>query len=590
MEYRLIKDNDYINKTVKEIKSELLHRRHIVDINKFLNVNIDNVENINNYDHIAEGYELLIDTLKNRGLIGILVDCDIDGYSSSALIYQYIKNIEPTANIIYFIHNGKQHGLTDEKIFSQIKKVHIDLLIIPDASSEDYIQHKQLKELGVNILVLDHHEADKYSDDAIIINNQLSSNVNNKYLSGVGVTYKFCKYVDSKLQKNFADNYLDLVALGNIGDVMDLRQLETRYLVLEGLKHINNKFLIELINKNAYEIDKSGINILSIGWTIIPKINALIRIGTKKEKIDLFRAIIGEKEISKRTYRGKTTIENLQQKMSRVACNRHQTQNSRIKKCQGEIEEQINEFDKKEKRVLIFNGTGNLSTKLTGLVANKLASKYKRPVLMLQQRKEDNNVYGGSARNYKGFDIKDFKQFCKSTNLFGMCQGHPNAFGIEINKNNINKLNRYIQNNLQDIKIRTDDIYDVDYIFNFKDINSKMVIDIGKMKDIWGNGIEEPYFVIKNVIISNRHIKQYGNKKNVVKFTINNINFVKEYASQQFFDKLTCQPERGFKTEKILNLDILGKFKIHKFNNKTQAQINLIDYNLVNAKKPDDIF
>lgn len=587
MKYKLIKDNDYINKTTKELKEELLHRRQINNVDNFLNVSEDDIEDYNHYDHMELGYNLLLDAINNKKLIGILIDVDVDGYSSGTVIYKYIKDIDSTVNIIYFIHSKKQHGLTDKNILAQIKKSDIELLIIPDASSNDYIEHKKLKEIGIDILVLDHHEAEKYSDNAVTINNQLSDKVNNKCLSGVGVVYKFCKYIDNRLNVNYTDKYLDLVALGNIGDVMDLRELETRYLVLTGLKNINNKFLIELINKNSYEIDKKGINILSIGWTIVPKINAVIRMGTKKDKVDLFRAFIEEEEISQRTYKGKTTIENLQQKMSRIAMNKHQTQNNNVKKVLGKIEQQIDDIDRK---ILIFNGTEKLDNELTGLIANKLASKYKRPILMLQKIKNEKGLYGGSARNYKRFNIKDLRQFCLDSKLFDMCEGHANAFGIKINQSNIELLKIYIQNKLHDIQIDNDNIYDVDYIFNFKDINSKMIIDIGKMQGVWGNGIDEPYFIIKNVIISNRHIKQYGSKKNVVKFTINNIDFVKEYASKEFFDKLTCQPERGFKTEKILNLDILGKFKAYKFNNRTQAQIQLIDYNLMKAEEPDDIF
>ena len=369
---------------------------------------------------------------------------------------------------------------------------------------------------------------------------------------------------------------------------MDLRELETRYLVLQGLEQINNQFLIELINKNAYEIDKKGINILSIGWVIVPKINAVIRTGTKQEKTNLFRAFIGEQKTSERTYKGKTTIETLQQKMSRIATNKHTTQNNKVKKCQEKIENQITNINDK---VLIINGTGILDNTLTGLVANKLASKYKRPILLLQKKKDEEDMYGGSARNYNGFAIQDFNEFCTNSHLFSMCEGHPNAFGIKINKNNINNMKKYANDKLKDVQLINDKVYVVDFAFNMKDLKKNSIVkDIGLLKDVWGNGIDEPYFVIKNVIISSKEIKQYGTKKNVVKFTVHNINFIKEYASQDFYDKITCKPERGFKREKILTLEILGKFQINNYKNKIQPQIAIIDYNIIKAEKPEDIF
>ena len=88
-----------------------------------------------------------------------------------------------------------------------------DLILVPDAGSNDYEAHAALKALGKDIIILDHHLADKISDDAIVINNQLS-NYPNKDLSGVGVVYQFCRYIDEKMKINFADYYLDLVALG----------------------------------------------------------------------------------------------------------------------------------------------------------------------------------------------------------------------------------------------------------------------------------------------------------------------------------------------------------------------------------------
>ena len=112
-------------------------------------------------------------------------------------------------NISYRIHNGKEHGLIVDTIPKEVK-----LVVAPDSSSNDYEQHKILKEQGIDVLVLDHHEADKVSKYACVINNQLSKNYSNKNLSGVGVVYKFCQYIDKICNLEYADNLLDLVAVG----------------------------------------------------------------------------------------------------------------------------------------------------------------------------------------------------------------------------------------------------------------------------------------------------------------------------------------------------------------------------------------
>lgn len=87
---------------------------------------------------------------------------------------------------------------------------------MPDSSSNDYEEHKTLKEMGYDILVLDHHEADHYSENAVVVNNQLSKDYPNKSLSGVGVVYKFLERFEELYLngKTFIKNYIDLVALG----------------------------------------------------------------------------------------------------------------------------------------------------------------------------------------------------------------------------------------------------------------------------------------------------------------------------------------------------------------------------------------
>ena len=144
----------------------------------------------------------------------VIVDCDCDGFTSAALLINYLYDLVPSwveTNLKWWVHEGKQHGLND--CMDYINSHDFDLILVPDAGSNDYEAHAALKALGKDIIILDHHLADKISDDAIVINNQLS-NYPNKDLSGVGVVYQFCRYIDEKMKTNFADYYLDLVALG----------------------------------------------------------------------------------------------------------------------------------------------------------------------------------------------------------------------------------------------------------------------------------------------------------------------------------------------------------------------------------------
>ena len=93
--------------------------------------------------------------------------------------------------------------------------------------SNDYEQHEELHNRGIDVLVLDHHEAEKYSEYACVINNQMCD-YPTKALSGAGVVYKFCCYMDELLGTSYADDYVDLATTGIIADVMPLKDFEIR--------------------------------------------------------------------------------------------------------------------------------------------------------------------------------------------------------------------------------------------------------------------------------------------------------------------------------------------------------------------------
>lgn len=167
-----------------------------------------------------------------------------------------------------------------------------DLIIMPDSSSNDYEEHKILKELGYNIIVLDHHEADHYSEDAIVVNNQLSDRYSNKSLSGVGIVYKFIEALETLfLNERKVKNYIDLVALGQISDMMDMNTIENRYICEYGLTHINNQLFNELVLKQSFSIGDK-LTQIGVAFYITPLINALIRVGSNIEKERLFEAFI----------------------------------------------------------------------------------------------------------------------------------------------------------------------------------------------------------------------------------------------------------------------------------------------------------
>ena len=183
---------------------------------------------------IEDGLMMLGSAIAGNYNTLVVCDCDCDGFTSAALLLNYLHDIYPAwveNHVKWFVHEGKQHGLAD--VMDYINQKQFSLVICPDSSSNDYELHSELLHRGIRTLILDHHEAEAISSDACVINNQLSD-YPNKELSGVGVTWQFCRYWDSKIGTDYANDYLDLVALGNMADMMSLTSFETKHLINKG--------------------------------------------------------------------------------------------------------------------------------------------------------------------------------------------------------------------------------------------------------------------------------------------------------------------------------------------------------------------
>lgn len=242
-------------------------------------------------DNMERGAQMYIKHIAADSPMTMIVDPDVDGMTSAALFINYTYKLFPAYvqnKITYLCHTGKQHGLNDmmDEIPEDTK-----IMVLIDSSSNDYEYHKELADRGIDILVLDHHEADKVSEYACVINNQLSDRYYNKDLSGVGVAYKFCCYLDKKLGIYNAHDLEDLVSIGLIADMMDVRPFETRFLVSNGLKDIHNPLIKELANRQQNQFS-NGITPIGAAFYIAPFINAVMRSGTMEEKFLLFESML----------------------------------------------------------------------------------------------------------------------------------------------------------------------------------------------------------------------------------------------------------------------------------------------------------
>ena len=231
---------------------------------------------------------MLIKHILQNDKVLIQIDSDCDGYTSAAALINYLNCLFPgfvQNNIYYRIHTGKQHGIILDTIPDDIK-----LIICPDSASNNYDEHKALNNKNIDVLVIDHHEAPQLSEYACVINNQLCD-YPTKSLSGVGMVYKFCSYLDELLNVDYAEQFLDLVALGMVADMVDLRDFETKHLISKGLKNIRNPYFQGMVTKQSFSL-KDEITPIGVAFYIAPYVNATIRMGTQEEKMILFESMI----------------------------------------------------------------------------------------------------------------------------------------------------------------------------------------------------------------------------------------------------------------------------------------------------------
>jgi len=545
------------------ILDNILKNRGIDSPKDFLNVGEHNLEDYNLYDNITTAVICLMNHIEHKSKILVIVDSDLDGFTSAALMYQYIEKIQPNVDLYFEVHQGKKHGL-DEAIMSHITNNNYNLIIIPDASSNDYVQHKHLKDLKIDIIILDHHLASEgYSADAIVVNNQLSSKIQNKTLTGVGVVYKFCKAIDKYLSVDYADDYLDLVSVGMIADSCDLKNLESRFLVLQGIEQIQNqvntnKFISILIKKQSYSMG-GIVTITGIAFYIAPLINSAIRSGTYEENRDIFKAFIGKHEQKTTKIRGKGEVElDIEEYALRICEKCKREQNKIVDSCVDILTQQIDKFKLNKYAIIVCNGTDIINENYTGLIANKIASKYQKPCLLLKTYNED---FSGSGRGFEKKNIKNFNHWCRNIGLFKYVEGHENAFGCGIWKDNINALYETIH------KIECTDIlnYEVDGIFNEKTLNRTIIEMIAKYHHIWGNKVQEPIFAIEDIIVNSNDVEIIGANKNTIKFSYQGINFIKFKTSEETYLQIKQNNQNKF--------TIIGKFSVNDYNGKTTAQI-----------------
>ena len=513
MRYQLIAPRDEAMSAVEQV----LHNRGIKleDMERFKYPSQNDIVDPLCLEHMHEGVQMLMKHVGQNDKIFIQVDSDCDGYTSAAILINYLNCLFPhfvQTKISYRIHDGKQHGLLTDTIPEDIK-----LVITPDSSSNDYEEHEALHNKGIDVLVLDHHEAEKYSEFACVINNQMCD-YPTKALSGAGVVYKFCCYMDSLLGTSYADDYVDLATAGIIADVMPLKDFEIRQIILKGMQGFRNPLLKTMVAEDNFHFQGKALTPFNIAWYIAPYINAITRSGTQSEKQVVFESMIeflAYKTVpsTKRGCKGQ-----FETRVEQAVRNCKNVKNIQTKSKYGAMDavlQTIKDENLLEHKILAIRLDPKYAAdkNLTGLIANGLLDTFCRPILILNKVEEDGKTYWrGSGRGYDKANLGSLRDLLEQSGLVEYAQGHAMAFGVSIPEENCDALVQYVDEAYKDFDCTP--IYSVDLIWDgTKDLSSKAFAEIADEEKIWGKGVEDPLIAIEGFRVYGRQLRLFGLEK-----------------------------------------------------------------------------
>lgn len=449
----------------------------------------------------------IIRAMNDNEKVALLVDCDADGFTSAALLKNYLAQQalpyasfpDSTAEIIPLFHSGKIHGLGDVKIMRALRdEIKPSLLIVPDASGTAE-QYQALVNIGIDIVVMDHHDTTERGDGehVIVVNNQQSKDYKNKSLSGVGVTWQVCREMDDLLPYCCADQYLDLVAIGLVSDVMDMRSDETRFLIKEGLKPENMRCPL-CVKADQMFTRFDGMTIHFIGWTLGPGINAIARIGTTDENAAGFGCFLDENmdKLVPNNKRGCTGNTEFVREAWRLVTNTKGRQDRRRNKLTAMVQNLIDEEGLTADKVIVVavDDYEEDYKALTGVVCNSLIDIYQRPVVLAFKDADGN--YAGSFRAPGHIDAwANFKDLCEKSKYCKYVAGHQLAAGICIYGDSVIDFVEYFNKLFADID--TEEKHVVDFVFDPSDSSmTDLCFDIDAAGDTWGNGVEQPLVAV----------------------------------------------------------------------------------------------
>ena len=567
-EIKFIKENFFLDEIVAKLLSIRKIKRE--EINFFLNPSIKNsLPNPYSLNDMQKAIDRTISCIVSNEKVGIFGDYDVDGATSTAILGNYFRSLNLPYEI--YIPDRQKEGFgPNEKGFDYLIENGSKLIFTVDCGTLSYLPIEYANTKKIDVIVIDHHQSEINLPKAhsIVNPNRFDDRSDLNYLCAAGVCFMFLVALNKRLRENnwFINksinepdllNFLDLVSLGTICDVVPLVDLN-RAFVNQGLKVVNQKKNLGL--KTLIEISEIENNLTTyhLGYVLGPRINAGGRVG-------------------KSTHGAKLLLNNDSKDAFKISSelNNYNKERQLLEK---ELLKDImdKDYGLTDEPVIVLHGE-NWHEGIIGIIAARIKEKYNKPTFIISTK---SGLAKGSARSIYGFDIGTAVIAAVQNKILVRGGGHKMAAGFTLDTDKISEFKNFLIRKFKSININLESKKNIFYDTEISPsaINIDFYDKINVLSP-FGSGNPEPKFVIKNVrpvnskIVGEKHIKSVFEGSDSSVFKTITFNCVDNELGSYLLKK------------NIKNFNILGKLSLNEWRGQKNVEFIIDDISVIKEQK-----
>lgn len=537
----------------EEILRTLLHQKGIdtqEDISEFLSDRPQKTYDPFLLYNMEAGVDLLLSEIKKNTKICIYGDYDADGVTSVCILSSVLSHL--TSNFIHYIPSRVEEGYgLNKNAVRKLADQGVGLIVTVDCGSVSCEEADLARELGMKMIVTDHHSIDGKKADCIVINpKQKEDSYPFDGIAGCGVAFKLCQALQKRtgLPKSVLNEVLDLLAVGTVADVVPLLD-ENRTFVKYGLARINAG------TRPAMKSLKEGISLKNvasenIAFGIGPHINAAGRMAEAEEAVQLFIS------------RDPQTIHRQVEKLIHYNTDRKQKQEDAYKRGLAILEEEGREED------FIVLPMTDIHEGVGGIVAGKIKEEKNRPIVIVTPSGE--GFLKGTGRSIDPVDIYAVLKKCDDTyGLFERFGGHRSACGFLMAEEKLSLLRQAVQEQMDVLKAEDLHIFDSNVTWDLELDPAEVTVDLAETLDQlepFGKDNERPKFLLRDVTLQG--VRFMGADEAHARFTAVSQAGARAdcvlFRKAQEWRSLLCSEEQ---------VDLIGSIDVQQWQGRTRVQL-----------------